>query len=80
MKRRKNTMRDTCLGVLVSYPGRTSAEIASYLGVERHVPSRLLAELRYRGQVVMGYKRLCTITGRKCLTWYPDDSQEGGGV
>lgn len=52
-------------------PGATAAEIAVLAGLERHVPSRRLPELREAGLVRNGAARICRKTGRKSLTWWP---------
>ena len=49
----------------------TAAEIAEAAGLERHVPSRRLPELRQAGQVKNGEERVCAITGNPSMTWFP---------
>jgi hypothetical protein len=61
-------------------PGLTAAEIASATGLERHVPSRRLPELRDRNLVTNGKPeifRICNVTGNLSLTWYPLDQDNG---
>jgi hypothetical protein len=57
-------------------PGSTAAEIAARSGLERHVPSRRLPELRQAGRIKNGPQRVCTVTGNPSMTWLP---VKGGG-
>lgn len=61
--------RARCLAVVQATPGLTAAEIAQAAGLERHVPSRRLPELRRLGLVVNGPPRTCRVTGNSSLTW-----------
>ncbi len=63
--------RDTCLRIVQNEPGLTAAEIANKAGLERHVPSRRLPELRTAGLVRNGPKRMCWQTGNMSMTWEP---------
>ena len=45
--------------------------IAIACGLERHVPSRRLPELRDQGMIVNGESRICDATGRLSMTWHP---------
>lgn len=65
--------RNRCLLYVRLYPGRTAAEIADALGMERHAPSRRLPELRHAGLVRNGEARKCEVMGRQSLTWLPVD-------
>jgi CRP-like cAMP-binding protein len=60
-----------CLRQVRSVPGLTAAEIAARTGLERHVPSRRLPELREEGYVGNGSERACGETGRRSMTWNP---------
>jgi len=60
-----------CLGQVLRVPGLTAAEIAVRTGLERHVPSRRLPELREQGLVRNGGERTCGETGRRSMTWEP---------
>lgn len=61
--------RAICLAQVNAHPGQTAAEIAVQAGLERHVPSRRLPELRHRGIIVNGKPRICTVTGRISMIW-----------
>lgn len=50
--------------------GMTSAELAEYLGVSRHLPARRLPDLRREGKVRQGKARMCSVTKRLCVTWW----------
>lgn len=63
--------RQACLLAVWKTPGKTAAEIAVDIGVERHVPSRRLPELRKERQVKTGLIRRCTVTGNPSMTWWP---------
>ena len=60
-----------CLAAVTREPGLTAAEIAERVGLERHKPSRRLPELRDDGLVVNGPARLCSVQGRRSITWMP---------
>lgn len=68
---RAASQRAICLAQVNAYPGQTAAEIAAQTGLERHVPSRRLPELRDRGLIVNGDARICTVTGRASMVWLP---------
>jgi CRP-like cAMP-binding protein len=61
--------RQTCLAAVRRWPGLTAAEIAVKCGLERHVPSRRLPELRADGLVMNRGKRRCEATGNLSMTW-----------
>jgi hypothetical protein len=66
---RAASQRYTCLQEAKKTPGQTAAEIAVSTGLERHVPSRRLPELREALLVTNGEVRPCRETGRNSLTW-----------
>jgi hypothetical protein len=59
------------------YPGRTSAEIAALLMMQRHIPARRLPELETGGVVERGPKRKCTVAGTNAITWWPRGWRHG---
>jgi CRP-like cAMP-binding protein len=63
------TQRRICLASVRACPGMTAAEIALASGLERHIPSRRLPELRRAGLVVNGPARICRAMGSKAMTW-----------
>jgi hypothetical protein len=65
---RATSQRQICLIEVWKQPGRTAAVTA---GMQRHVPSRRLPELRESGQVTNGPERECSVTGHLSMTWYP---------
>jgi hypothetical protein len=69
---RAASQRHLCLLEVWKKPGRSAAEIANAAGLQRHVPSRRLPELRQAGQVKNGPERICAITGHPSLTWFPN--------
>ena len=68
---RAASQRAICLARVNSNPGQTAAEIALACGLERHVPSRRLPELRDQEMIVNGESRICESTGRLSMTWHP---------
>lgn len=70
------THRAACLRRVNLYPGETAAEIAQATGLERHVPSRRLPELRDAGMVVPGAPRICKVQGTRSLTWHPPGQRD----
>jgi len=73
---RAHAQRQLCLAEVLKNPGKTAAEIAVATGLERHAPSRRLPELREAGLVTNGRSRICCITGRLSITWFPAQPQE----
>lgn len=67
--------RRICLSAVIEKPGRTAAEVAAETNLERHVPSRRLPELRSAGRVYNGEVRVCLVTGRNSMTWYPSKKE-----
>lgn len=63
------TQRRRCMEQVRRSPGQTAAEIAAALGLERHVPSRRLPELREAGLVANGPSRVCSVMGTPSMTW-----------
>ncbi len=63
--------RAVCMAEVIRLPGQTAAEIAVAVGLERHVPSRRLPELRDDGRVLNGSRRVCRVTGNRSMTWEP---------
>lgn len=63
--------RAMCLAQVTIRPGSTAAEIAVFAGLERHIPSRRLPELRAAGLVTNGLPRTCKETGNRSITWWP---------
>jgi len=68
---RAGAQRQLCLDEVLRSPGKTAAEIAVAVDLERHAPSRRLPELRDAGLVKNGPARICSITGRMSITWLP---------
>jgi CRP-like cAMP-binding protein len=63
--------RDVCREEVKRNPGKTAAEIAAATGLERHAPSRRLPELREDDLVTNGRSRICAVTRRLSMTWFP---------
>lgn len=68
-----SAQRHKCYQYVVLNPGCTAAEIAKALGLDRHAPSRRLPELRDCNppKIENREMRICKVTGRRSLTWYP---------
>lgn len=66
---RRESHKRILLDAVVRWPGSTSAELASWAGLERHEAARRLADLRNDGAVRQGPKRPCLLCGKVCITW-----------
>jgi len=73
---RADAQRNLCLNEVLKNPGKTAAEIAVAVGLERHAPSRRLPELRDAGLIKNGRARVCSVTGRMSITWLPAKGAE----
>jgi CRP-like cAMP-binding protein len=74
--RRPSQPRERCLEAVIRNPGATAAEIAGAICMGRYAPSRRLPELRAAGLVTNGRSRICRVTQRLSLTWFPTNRQE----
>ena len=63
------SQRAQCLVAVEPGISITAAEVAKKLGVERHMPSRRLPELREAGLVRNGPERKCLVLKRTTMTW-----------
>jgi len=69
---RADAHRRVCLNWVRQHPGRTSAEIAQSVGLDRHQAARRLPDLRRSGKVRSDEpRRICTVTGGRSMTWWP---------
>lgn len=69
--RRAETDRAKLLAAVREMPGRTSAEYAAQVGIDRHAAARRLPEMLDAGQVVKGEARRCEARGTLATTWWP---------
>jgi hypothetical protein len=46
------------------------ADLAHFMGIDRYVTARRLPDLERTGQAEKGNARMCTVTGRNCVTWW----------
>ena len=67
--------RETVLSALSAFPGCTSAEIAEYAKLDRHMVARRLPELRVSKQATKGNIRECRAHGTMAATWWPAGRQ-----
>lgn len=67
---KRATQQHECLKGVKRYPGRTSAELAAALHIDRYIVARRLPELREAGKVMNGPARPCGQTRRKAITWF----------
>lgn len=70
------SQRAACYAEVGRTPGQTAAEIASAIGLERHIPSRRLPELREAGLVENREVRTCRVGCRNSMTWYAKAGEE----
>jgi len=68
-KRNANVV--TVVDCVSKYPSNTSAEIARLCGLERHEAARRTADAEHAGAVKKGEQRVCALSGRKAVTWWP---------
>lgn len=52
----------------------TSAELAAMGNMDRYTPSRRLPDLEKEGKVKKMSPRTCTVTKKKCVTWFANKS------
>ena len=57
------------LEAVIESPGRTSAELAAWAGMDRYAVARRLPDLRQDGFVEQGPMRKCKVTGKPAVTW-----------
>jgi predicted transcriptional regulator len=62
--------RAILLAAVEQHPGRTAVELAALTGVDRHMASRRLADLRNAGKVYNGPERACSVAGSVMMTWW----------
>lgn len=53
------------------HPGCTSHELAQLTGMDRYALARRLPECATAGEVAKGEAKLCTVSGRRAITWHP---------
>lgn len=58
------------------WPGRTSAEIADNMDIDRHTAAKRLPELRNAGYLVNGKIRKCRVCKNNCLTWFVKENED----
>lgn len=70
--KRSGRLNQQCRQVLEALrgtPGATSAELARFAGLDRHLVARRLPDLDRLRLVQRGEARLCMATGRRAITW-----------
>lgn len=53
-----------------AHPGRTSAELTRYTGLERHEVARRTSDAETAGAIHKGAIRRCDVSGRSAVTWW----------
>ena len=56
---------------VVAEPGRTSAELAESLHLDRVETARRTSDAMNDGLIVQGVKRKCAVCHARCVTWWP---------
>ena len=59
------------LSAVRAMPGCTSAELAEVFGLDRYAFARRLPEVERQGLVTRDGARICDVSGRQALTWWP---------
>ena len=75
-----NSQKIAVYKCLRKHDGATGAEIANFLGIDRHTPSRRLPEIERTGYIMRGEARRCSVRGTKQMTWWivePDKTEKG---
>ena len=66
----RDSQQAAVLAVVCRHPGLTSREMALH-GIDRYIAGRRLPELEAGGYVRRADKRVCSVTGRRAMTWQP---------
>ena len=69
-KGRANTDAMIVLACVKTMPGATSAELAMFYGLDRHMVARRLPDMEERGLVKRGEIRKCNAHGTNAVTWW----------
>lgn len=72
---RRQAQRARVRRAVHDYPGRTSAELAEAIDMDRYAVARRLPELEPL-RVHKGEPRTCSIQGRRAVTWWPVTEEE----
>ena len=64
------THKALLLAAVREQPGKTSAELAVLVGLERHESGRRLSDLKNDGRVSQGALRRCSQNGTTAVTWW----------
>lgn len=67
----RHQQQDAAARAVRQHPGCTSHELAVLTGLDRYALARRLPECITAGEVAKGEAKVCTVTGRKALTWHP---------
>ena len=54
-----------------AYPGCTSFELATRTDLDRYMLARRLPDAETAGAIRRGEQRVCQVSNRRALTWYP---------
>jgi hypothetical protein len=65
------THKALLLDAVRRHPGKTSAELAVLVGLERHESGRRLSDLKNTRRVWQGAMRRCAQNGTTAVTWWP---------
>ena len=66
---RLGEQQEQVLKLVRTYPDSTSAELAKFGRLERHIPARRLSELKRKGLVKVSGQRPCKTNGRLMQTY-----------
>ena len=69
-KRRPEQVLETAAKV-TKYKGKTTAELAYITTSDRYILGRRCPDAERMGLIVRGDLRVCTVSGRMALTWWP---------
>lgn len=70
MREKLQAAYELAYAALVQHPGLTSRELEAAVGVDDGVIRKRLADMRAMGWARNGDERRCTISGKRCQTWW----------
>ena len=63
--------RETILSYVRTFPGRTAAEIAAAVRIDRVEVGRRMSEIERAGDIVRGPSRTCSVNHTAMMVWNP---------
>lgn len=67
----RRSQAEQVMEIVRAAPGNTSAELAEDAFMDRYAVARRLPDLEHEERVHRGESRLCSVSGRLAVTWWP---------